>query len=169
MELEENMTIAVQPTSFPPAGRRVSRRERYEPASGSGRRRRPGRACRALALAKQGVPVLVLEAEPALTPGPARRHLPSAVARDAGALGVTDEMQQIGIKVPRWQIRDREEGVIVEWDLGLIADLTPYPYRLHLEQHRLTPILFDKLQGLPRTPRCASRRSFTGVTQDADG
>jgi 3-(3-hydroxy-phenyl)propionate hydroxylase len=63
--------------------------------------------------------------------------------------GVTDEMMKHGIKVPRWQIRDRREGIIVEWDLGLIADLTPYPYRFHLEQHRLTPILFEKLQAFP--------------------
>jgi len=33
--------------------------------------------------------------------------------------------------------------------LGLIGDLTPYPYRFHLEQHRLTPILFEKLQAFP--------------------
>jgi len=51
--------------------------------------------------------------------------------------------------VPRWQIRDREKGVIVEWDLGLIADVTPFPYRFHLEQHKLTPILFEKLQQFP--------------------
>src|SRR5256885_12165727 len=63
--------------------------------------------------------------------------------------GVTEAMHEIGIKVPHWQIRDRREGVIVEWDLGLIADLTPYPYRFHLEQHRLTPILYEKLKAFP--------------------
>src|SRR5258708_18972305 len=65
------------------------------------------------------------------------------------AFGGTDEMHKHGIKVPRWQIRDRHDGVIVEWDLGLIGDLTAYPYRFHLEQHRLTPILFEKLQAFP--------------------
>jgi hypothetical protein len=29
-------------------------------------------------------------------------------------------MQRIGMKVPRWQIRDRREGLIVEFDLGLM-------------------------------------------------
>jgi len=70
--------------------------------------------------------------------------------------------------VPHWQIRDRKQGVIVEWDLGLISDLTPYPYRFHLEQHRLTPILFHKLHGY----RHASVRfstEFTSATQDASG
>jgi 3-(3-hydroxy-phenyl)propionate hydroxylase len=77
-------------------------------------------------------------------------------------------MQRIGIQVPHWQIRDRKQGVIVEWDLGLISDLTPYPYRFHLEQHRLTPILFHELHGY----RHASVRfstEFTSATQDASG
>jgi 3-(3-hydroxy-phenyl)propionate hydroxylase len=77
-------------------------------------------------------------------------------------------MHRIGIKVPRWQIRDRKQGVIVEWDLGLISDLTPYPYRFHLEQHRLTPILFHKLHAY----RHASVRfstQFISATQDASG
>jgi len=73
-------------------------------------------------------------------------------------------MHKHGIKVPRWQIRDRKDGVIVEWDLGLIADATPYPYRFHLEQHRLTPILFEKLQAFPHAmvtsrPSCWKPRS----------
>ena len=63
--------------------------------------------------------------------------------------GVTDEMHKTAIKVPRWQIRDRREGVIVEWDMSEIGDLTPYPYRLHLEQHRLTPIILAKLRDYP--------------------
>jgi 3-(3-hydroxy-phenyl)propionate hydroxylase len=63
--------------------------------------------------------------------------------------GVTEAMHRIGLKVPRWQIRDRREGVIVEWDLGLIADVTRYPYRFHLEQFKLTPILLEKLRAFP--------------------
>jgi 3-(3-hydroxy-phenyl)propionate hydroxylase len=39
--------------------------------------------------------------------------------------------------------------MVAEFDLGLLADLTPYPYRLHLEQHRLTPIQLDMLRREP--------------------
>jgi len=100
----------------------------------------------ALALAKRGVSVLVLEAEPNLTIDlRAGTYHPPSLEMMA-PYGITDEMHKTAIKVPRWQIRDRKEGVIVEWDVGEIADLTPYPYRLHLEQHRLTPIIFDKLK-----------------------
>jgi len=103
----------------------------------------------ALALAKQDVPVLVLEAEPALTIDlrAGTYHPPSLELM--APYGITDEMHKTAIRVPRWQIRDRRQGVIVEWDLGDIADLTPYPYRLHLEQHRLTPIILSKLRDYP--------------------
>jgi 3-(3-hydroxy-phenyl)propionate hydroxylase len=103
----------------------------------------------ALALAHQGVPVQVIEAEPALTRDQRAGSYHPPTLEMLAPFGVTDEMLKQGIKVPRWQIRDRREGVIVEWDLGLIADLTPYPYRFHLEQYRLTPILLAKLQAFP--------------------
>jgi len=103
----------------------------------------------ALALATQDVPVLVLEAEPGLTIDlRAGTYHPPSLEMMA-PYGITADMLKIAIKVPRWQIRDRKEGVIVEWDVSLIKDLTPYPYRLHLEQHRLTPIIYAKLRKCP--------------------
>jgi len=103
----------------------------------------------ALSLAHQGVPVRVIEAEPALTVDHRAGSFHPPTLEMLAPFGVTDAMHRIGIKVPHWQIRDRQQGVIVEWDLGLISDLTPYPYRFHLEQFRLTPILFEKLQAYP--------------------
>lgn len=103
----------------------------------------------ALSLAHQGVPVRVLETEPALTIDHRAGSFHPPTLEMLAPFGVTEAMHRIGIKVPRWQIRDRRQGVIVEWDLGLIADLTPYPYRFHLEQFRLTPILLEKLGAFP--------------------
>ena len=103
----------------------------------------------ALSLARQDIAVQVLEQEPALTIDQRAGSYHPPTLEMLAPYGVTDEMLKHGIKVPRWQIRDRKEGVIVEWDLGLISDLTPYPFRFHLEQHRLTPILFEKLQAYP--------------------
>ena len=61
------------------------------------------------------------------------------------ASGVTGRLLDLGIVCPRWQFRGREEGVIAEFDLGLLADVTPYPYRLQCEQHKLVGILTDVL------------------------
>src|SRR3989442_1954273 len=121
----------------------------------------------ALALAKQDVSVLVLEAEPALTIDlrAGTYHPPSLELM--APYGITDEMQKTAIKVPRWQIRDRREGVIVEWDLTEIGDLTPYPYRLHLEQHRLTPIILGKLAAFPNARVRFSHKAID-LSQTAD-
>lgn len=122
----------------------------------------------ALSLARQGVPVQVIESEPGLTVDQRAGSFHPPTLEMLAPLGVTEEMHRLGLKVPRWQIRDRKQGVIVEWDLGLISDLTPYPYRFHLEQHRLTPILFHKLHAY----RHASVRfstEFTSATQDESG
>jgi 3-(3-hydroxy-phenyl)propionate hydroxylase len=122
----------------------------------------------ALGLATRKVPVLVLEAEPALTIDlRAGTYHPPSLEMMA-SFGITEEMHKIGIRVPRWQIRDRTEGLIVEWDLSVLSDVTPYPYRFHLEQHRLTPIIYDKLRAFAHA-EVRFGAPVTAVTQDADG
>eukprot|EP01037_Dinobryon_pediforme_P022531 gene22531-23721_t len=43
-------------------------------------------------------------------------------------------------------MRDRKKGLVVEYDLSLLSDVTPYPYRLQCEQHKLVRILLEKLE-----------------------
>jgi 3-(3-hydroxy-phenyl)propionate hydroxylase len=62
----------------------------------------------ALALASQNIPVIVLESEPALT----------------------HDLRAGTFHPPTLEM-------MAQFDLDLLAALTPYPYRLHLEQHRL--------------------------------
>lgn len=97
----------------------------------------------ALALGKQGIPVIVCEAEPALTHDlrAGSYHPPTLEMMEP--YGITARMHETGIPVRHWQIRDRSGQYIAEFDLGLLADATKYPYRLHLEQHKLTPIQLD--------------------------
>jgi 3-(3-hydroxy-phenyl)propionate hydroxylase len=118
-------------------------------------------------LARAAVPVLVFEAEPQL-PRDMRAgsfHPPTMEILDR--LGVGEDFRALGIKVPRWQIRGRAEGVIVEWDLSLIADETPYPFRLHCEQFKLTPLLQRRFEALGGSVRFAHR--FIDATQDENG
>jgi 3-(3-hydroxy-phenyl)propionate hydroxylase len=57
--------------------------------------------------------------------------------------------------------------VIVEWDLSLIADVTPYPFRFHCEQFRLTPLLNRRFTALGGDVRFG--HTFLDATQDDDG
>ena len=100
----------------------------------------------ALALGKQGIPVVVCESEPSLTHDLRAGSYHPPTQEMMAAYGITQRMHEHGIKVRRWQIRERRGDLVAEFDLGLLSDVTPYPYRLHLEQHRLTPIQLDILR-----------------------
>jgi 3-(3-hydroxy-phenyl)propionate hydroxylase len=80
---------------------------------------------------------------------------------------VTDELMRIGLRVDRYQFRDRRAGVVAEFDYSALAGDTRYPFRIHCEQHRLTPILLDHLQKLAGSVRFGQR--VLGVRQDSDG
>lgn len=100
----------------------------------------------ALALAREGVKVVVCEAEPTLTHDLRAGSFHPPTQEMMAPYGITDQMHAHGLQVRRWQVRSRRGGLVAEFDLGLLADTTPYPYRLHLEQHRLTPIMLDILR-----------------------
>jgi 3-(3-hydroxy-phenyl)propionate hydroxylase len=103
----------------------------------------------ALFLLGQGIPVLVLEAgaEGAKDPRAATFHPPTLEM--FAASGVTDELHRQGIKVPLWQTWDRTHGLVAEFDLGVLAQDTPFPYRLQCEQHKLVKILLERLSSEP--------------------
>jgi 3-(3-hydroxy-phenyl)propionate hydroxylase len=122
----------------------------------------------ALALRKQGIPVVLYEAEPALTHDLRAGSFHPPTLEMMAPYGITEKMHETGLTVRRWQIRNRPGDLIAEFDLGLLKDVTPFPYRLHLEQHRLTPI---QLEILRRDPDVAINfgHALTGFTQDTDG
>ena len=123
----------------------------------------------ALGLARAGIPVVLLEQEPALTIDLRAGSYHPPTLEILAPYGITDEMHRQGITVRHWQIRDREHaGWVVTWDLGLLADITPYPYRFHLEQHKLTPIIHAFLTREPLAEVHFGAR-FAGLTQDGDG
>ncbi|MDX3906619.1 MAG: FAD-dependent monooxygenase [Pigmentiphaga sp.] len=122
----------------------------------------------ALSLAQKGVKVIVLESESHI-PQDLRAgtfHPPTVEMLDT--LGIGETLRSRAIRVPEWQIRDRKAGLVAQFDLGMIADLTPYPFRLHVEQHKLSAIVADALRGLSNARLLFSHRC-TGYEQDAGG
>jgi 3-(3-hydroxy-phenyl)propionate hydroxylase len=99
----------------------------------------------ALSLTEAGVPVLVLEGRTQAQDDPRAATFHPPTLEMFAASGVTQRLHDLGILCPRWQFRGREEGVIAEFDLGILADITRYPYRLQCEQHKLVGILTDIL------------------------
>ena len=104
----------------------------------------------ALALARKGVKVTVLEAGEGLAAeSRASTFHPPTLEMLAG-LGVLDELMERGLVSPTFAYRDRQEGLIAELDLGLLEQDTPYPYRVQCEQSKLTPILLAHLAAHPQ-------------------
>ncbi len=100
----------------------------------------------ALSLSLAGVPVLLLEAETEFPKEQRGAAFHPPTLEMLASLGVIDEVLAQGIKIPVWQMRDRFAGLIAEFDLGLLKNDTPFPYRLHLPQHYLSSILYEKLR-----------------------
>lgn len=102
----------------------------------------------ALRLAQAGVEVLVLEqgADLSIDSKASTFHIPTLELLET--LGVLDEMLERGLKAPIFQQRDRKGGILAELDLGQLADETPYPFRLQLEQSKLTRIIRPRLVAL---------------------
>lgn len=138
----------------------------------------PAGSLLALYLAQQDIPVLLLEKEPSL-PIDLRAstfHPPSLEMLDE--LGVTEKLLAKGLLVDKYQYRDRRTGEVAEFDMGIIADETRFPFRLQLEQYEMTFIVGDMLKDYPHvqvrfsTAVVDSRQSEEGVEVDietADG
>jgi len=122
----------------------------------------------ALALAQRDIPVLVLEAyhELFMDLRAGSFHPPTLEVLEP--IGVTDQLLKLGIVVPRWQLRDRTDGVIGVFELSLLRDETPYPFRLHCEQHKLTPLVYEMLRPMPHVSVEFSARAMA-VQQTAAG
>jgi len=99
----------------------------------------------ALFLTRAGVPVTVLESRTGLYDDPRAATFHPPTMEMFAESGVTKRLHELGILCPRWQFRGRDEGVIAEFDLGILSDITPYPYRLQCEQHKLVAVLAEML------------------------
>ena len=99
----------------------------------------------AAVLATRDINVTLLEASPELP-----RELRASTFHPAtldllDRYGVVDEMIGRGLVAPRFAYRDRRKGVVAEFDLGTLADVTDHPFRLQCEQYKLCEIMLDRL------------------------
>lgn len=121
----------------------------------------------ALLLANQGVKVTVLESAPALNRDLRASTFHPPTLDMLAPLGLTDELVAQGLVARYTQQRDRQEGVIAEFDMSLIAPDTDHPFRLQCEQWKLTQMIQDKLNQMPHV-QILFNSKVTQVTQTAE-
>lgn len=119
-------------------------------------------------LADREVEVTVVESLAAVSrePRASTFHAPTLELLDT--LDVTERMHAMGLIADRYQNRDRARGIVAEFDFGLLADDTKYPYRLQCEQHKLCELLVERLAAHPYADLRFSTR-LEGFTQDGTG
>jgi 2-polyprenyl-6-methoxyphenol hydroxylase-like FAD-dependent oxidoreductase len=100
----------------------------------------------ALALAEAGVAVTVAEKRPALSAASRAStfHPPTLAILDR--LHVLDEVHHRGQVADRVQYRTPTDGIFAEFALSALEGETAFPYRLHLEQAQVTPIILERLR-----------------------
>jgi 2-polyprenyl-6-methoxyphenol hydroxylase-like FAD-dependent oxidoreductase len=121
----------------------------------------------ALILAKAGVDIVVLEKRAGLTAASKASTFHPATLEILDSLGVLAPMLTEGEIVRRIQYRT-PEGPFAEFALADLADQTAFPFRLHLEQARLTPLLHAQIEAHDNS-RVLFDSSFESLEQGADG
>ena len=101
----------------------------------------------ALALARAGIPVRVLEAEDRVDDNPRAATTHAATLEMLAELGLVDEVTARGLIEPKFRIWDRaSRELIVEFDFGVLARDTRFPYVVQCEQHKLANIAIARLR-----------------------
>jgi len=133
----------------------------------------------ALALARQGIPVHVLEAEPRVDDSPRAATTHAATLEMLAELGLVDEVIRRGLIEPKFRIWDRpSREIIAEFDFGVLKDDTRFPYVVQCEQHKLANMAIEQLRRLAHasvdfSSRVTSLQQFDdrvdAVVEDARG
>jgi 3-(3-hydroxy-phenyl)propionate hydroxylase len=102
----------------------------------------------ALALARQGIPVHLFEAEARVNDSPRAATTHAATLEMLAELGLVEEVIRRGLIEPKFRIWDRaSREVIVEFDFGVLASDTRFPYVVQCEQHKLANMAIERLRG----------------------
>jgi 3-(3-hydroxy-phenyl)propionate hydroxylase len=102
----------------------------------------------ALRLARAGIEVLLVEAEPELVEELRGSTFHPPTLDMLEEFDVVPTMIDEGLITPAWQVRMHETGERAEFDLSILAGHTGHPYRLQCEQWKLSRLLLERLRRL---------------------
>jgi 2-polyprenyl-6-methoxyphenol hydroxylase-like FAD-dependent oxidoreductase len=122
----------------------------------------------ALGLARAGVRLTVIESEPQIVDSPRAAVYHWSVVEGLERLGIREEVERIGFPKQDYTYLVHRGGERIDFSLEVLNGRTPYPYNLHLGQHRLAEIALRRLSGYPQVSVRFNTR-LTSLKQDADG
>jgi 3-(3-hydroxy-phenyl)propionate hydroxylase len=123
----------------------------------------------ALAMARAGLKVTVVEADAAYDERPRAATTHASTLEMLASLGLIDEVLRVGLVSPRFQHWDRVSGrKVAEFDYSLLKDDTPYPYVVQCESHKLVALAEAALAAFADA-RVLRRHTVTALEQTVDG
>lgn len=100
----------------------------------------------AFLLGRQGVPVVVFDANPELQQDPRAATTHPGTLEILNVDGLVEDMARVGLVSEVFQFWDRPSGQkIAEFDHGVLKGDTPFPYVIQCEQFKTAKLLLDRL------------------------
>lgn len=123
----------------------------------------------ALALARQGLPVHLFEAEARINAMPRSATTHAATLEMLDGLCMVEEVIERGYVEPLFRVWDRRtKEIVAEFDFGLLKDETPYPFAVQCEQHKIAGMALERLRQFPDA-KVEFSAHVTSVAQSAEG
>ncbi|HEY1823391.1 MAG TPA: NAD(P)/FAD-dependent oxidoreductase [Trebonia sp.] len=126
-----------------------------------------GMAAAAL-LAEAGMQVTVLEREAHVSHEWRASTFHPPTLEHLERLDIVQDMVSQGLIADHYQIRDRERGLVADFDYKHLRGDTRYPFRLQLEQYKLVELLTARLAGSDRA-RVLLGHEVVDLRQDGSG
>lgn len=122
----------------------------------------------ALGLARAGVKVRLIEAEPGIAESPRACVYHWSVLDGLERLGILEDVKAAGFAKQDYTYRVRGTGEEIRFDMKVLEGRTAHPYNIHLGQHRLAGIARAALERHSNAAVHFDTR-LTGLQQDGDG
>jgi len=122
----------------------------------------------ALGLAKQGIPVTIVEREPTVVESPRAAVYHWAVLEGLDELGVLEAGMREGFTKQDYQYVVWSTGERIRWSMAPLERVERFPFNLHLGQNTLAKIVLKELEAFDHASVRWNTR-VVGVEQDDDG
>lgn len=122
----------------------------------------------ALGLAQAGVRLTVIESEIKIVDSPRAAVYHWSVIEGLERLGIREEVERTGFPKQDYTYLVLKTGERIDFSLEVLNGLTPFPYNLHLGQHRLAEIALRRLAGYSHASVRFNTRLLK-LNQDTDG
>jgi 3-(3-hydroxy-phenyl)propionate hydroxylase len=123
----------------------------------------------ALALARKGISVVLVEAEHEINRNPRAATTHPATLEMLADLDLIDDVIAQGLVARHFQFWDRiTGGKVAEFDHELLKHDTRFPFVVQCEQHKVANLALARLQAMPNVTVLLGHE-LTGFSQDASG